>query len=141
MKREVTVKIKGIQKYPEGEKVETVTETTGEYFERNGSRYVKFEEQMEGFTETTNCLLKVREDYVEITKKGLVNSQMIFEENKLNRTQYKTPFGVIMMGTKAGHIQMLKEENTLAIQIAYALFAEEEHMADCNIRIMIKSMG
>lgn len=141
MKKEVTIKIKGVQKYPEGEKVESVTETFGEYYERNGSRYIKYEEQMEDFPESNKCLLKVRKDAVEITKKGLVNSQMIFEENKLNNTLYRTPFGEILMGTKAEHIQILEEENTLAIQIRYELFAEEEHLADCNIRIMIKSKG
>lgn len=139
MKKEVTIKIKGLQKYPEGERVETITETKGEYFFRNGSHFVKFEEEAEGFTEVSKCLLKVKSDYVELTKKGLVDSHMIFEKNKNHRTQYKTPFGVIMMGMHTRSIQMLEEENALAIQIEYELNAEEEHMADCNIRIMIKS--
>lgn len=133
------VKIKGIQKYPEGERVETVTEEAGEYYYRNGIQYVKFEEHTEGFTETSRCLLKIGEKSVEITKKGLVNSQMIFEKDQLHRTQYKTPFGIIMMGTKAKYIQMLEEENAIAIQIAYDLFAEDEYMAESNIRIMVKS--
>ena len=139
MKKEVTIKIKGLQKYPEGERVETVTEAAGEYFFRNGSHYVKFEEEVEGFTEVSKCLLKAKQGYVEMTKKGLVDSHMIFEKKKCHRTQYKTPFGMIMMGMQTSHIQMMEEENALAIQITYELIAEEEHMADCNIRIMIKS--
>lgn len=139
MNKDVTIKIKGMQKYPEGERVETVTETSGEYFFRNGSHFVKFEEEVEGFTEVSKCLLKVKEDYVEMTKKGLVDSHMIFEKDKCHRTQYKTPFGVIMMGMQTKHIHMMEEENALAIQIEYELNAEEEHMADCSIRIMVKS--
>lgn len=139
MNKDVTIKIKGMQKYPEGERVETVTETSGEYFFRNGSHFVKFEEEVEGFTEVSKCLLKVKEDYVEMTKKGLVDSHMIFEKDKCHRTQYKTHFGVIMMGMQTHHIHMMEEENALAIQIEYELNAEEEHMADCSIRIMVKS--
>lgn len=139
MKKEVSIKIKGLQKYPEGERVETVTETAGEYFFRNGSHFVKFEEEVEGFTEVSKCLLKVKEDYVEMTKKGLVDSHMIFEKDKCHRIRYKTPFGMIMMGMETHHIHMMEEENALAIQIEYELNAEEEHMADCNIRIMVKS--
>ena len=139
MKKEVVIRIKGLQKYPEGEQVETTTDAAGEYFFRNGSHYVKFEEAVEGFTEVSKCLLKVREGYVEMTKKGLVESHMIFEKGKCHRTQYKTPLGIIMMGMNTRHIHMMEEENALAIQIEYALEAEDEHLADCNIRIMVKS--
>lgn len=139
MKKDVTIKIKGVQKYSEGERVETVTETSAEYYFRNGGHFVKFEEEAEGFTETSKCLLKARDGIVEMTKKGLVDSHMIFEKDKLHTTSYKTPFGVIMMGVHTKHVHMFEEENALAIQIEYALEAQEEHMADCSIRIMIKS--
>ena len=64
---------------------------------------------------------------------------MIFEEGKLHTTNYKTPFGMIVMGVETKHIQIMEEENALAVRIEYALQAQEEHMADCSIRIMIKS--
>ena len=116
-----------------------LTEAAAEYYFRNGGHFVKFEEEAEGFTETSKCLLKVRDDLIEMTKKGLVDSHMIFEEGKLHTTNYKTPFGVIMMGVQTKHVHIFEEENALAIQIEYALEAQEEHMADCSIRIMIKS--
>ena len=139
MNKDVTIKIKGVQKYSEEERVETVTEAAAEYYFRNGGHFVKFEEEAEGFTETSKCLLKVRDDLIEMTKKGLVDSHMIFEEGKLHTTNYKTPFGVTMMGVQTKHVHIFEEENALAIQIEYALEAQEEHMADCSIRIMIKS--
>lgn len=139
MKKEVIIRIKGVQKYPEGERVETITETDGEYYFRNGNYYVKFEEEAEGFSEKTKCLLKMKENHVELTKKGLVDSCMVFEKGKSHVTRYKTPFGMILMGIRTGHLHMLEEENAMAIQIEYELEAEEQHMADCSIRIMVKS--
>lgn len=139
MKKEITIKIKGKQNYPEGEAVETVTETTGEYYLRNGAHYIMFEETEAGFTQSTKSMLKVRGGQVELTKKGLVQSNLFFEEGKLHNTEYRTPFGVVPMGVKTKQLALLEEENALVIRIAYELQANQELMADCDICIQINS--
>ncbi len=138
MTKDIIIKIKGKQTYPDGECVETVTEASGEYYLRNGSHYVMYEEQEAGFTQSSKCMLKIHEQGVELTKKGLVQSKMVFEEGKLHMTEYRTPFGVIMMGVQTRQVSMLEEENTLVARMEYALEANEEHMADCQITITIK---
>ena len=92
-----------------------------------------------GFTQSTRSMLKVREKQVELTKKGLIQSNMIFEEGKVYATEYRTPFGMVPMGVKTKHIRILEEENMLMVQISYELQANEELMADCDIRIQVKS--
>lgn len=139
MTKEVIIKIKGKQRYPEGEVAETVTEVNGEYFLRNGARYVIFEETEAGFTQSTKSMLKLRDKQVELTKKGLIQSNMIFEEGKQYATEYRTPFGMVPMELKTGHIRMLEEENTLVVQIGYELYANEALMAECEIQIEVKS--
>lgn len=139
MNRDVTIRIKGIQIYPNGEKVETITEEPAEYFERNLSRYVRFEEASEGFTETAKCLMKIREGYLEISKKGLIESFMTFEKGKIHQTEYRTPFGSVNLDIETNCIRMFEEENALSIQIEYLLKAQGEHMAQCEIGIFIKN--
>ncbi len=139
MTKEIMLKIKGMQKYPTGEKEENVTEVPAEYFLRNNSHYVQFEECMEGFTASSKCLLKLKGDCVELTKKGLVQSHMVFEEGKLHMTEYRTPFGLMMLGVKTKRVQILQEVDVLAITIEYSLEAAESHMADCKIQMMVKS--
>ena len=139
MTKEVTVKIKGKQCYPEGENLETVTEVDGEYYLRNGAHYVMFEETEAGFTQSTRSMLKVRDRQVELTKKGLIQSNMIFEEDKQYATEYRTPFGMVPMEVKTRNIRLLEEENTLLVQISYELHANEALMADCDIQIQVKS--
>ena len=139
MTKEVTIKIKGKQHYPEEETVETVTEVDGEYYLRNGAHYVMFEETEAGFTQSTRSMLKVRGSQVELTKKGLIQSNMIFEEGKQCATEYRTPFGMVPMEVKTNHIYLNEEENALTVQISYELHANEALMAECNIQIQVKS--
>lgn len=139
MTKEVTIKIKGKQHYPEGENLETVTESIGEYYLRNDSHYVMYEEKEAGFTESSKCMLKIRNNTVELTKKGLIQSRMVFEEGRLHMTEYRTPFGMVMLGVQTKHVRVLEEDNALAVQIEYGLEADEAHMADCNIQISIRS--
>ncbi len=139
MTKEVTIKIKGKQSYPQGENVETMTEVAGEYYLRNGVHYVMFEETEAGFTQSTRSMLKVRGKQVELMKKGLIQSNMLFEEGKLHTTEYRTPFGVVPMGVQTKHIRILEEKNALMVQIDYELHANESLMADCAIRIQVKS--
>ena len=139
MTKEVSVKIKGKQSYPEGETLETVTEAAGEYYLRNGAHYIMFEETEAGFTRSTRSMLKVRGGHVELTKKGLVQSNMVFEKGMLHTSEYRTPFGVVPMGVKTKQVFVLEEESTLTVQIAYELQTDGELMADCNIHIQINS--
>ena len=55
-----------------------------------------YEEVMEGQKESTRNMIKVRDNYMELTKKGAVNVHMIFEKNKKNITYYNTPYGSLL---------------------------------------------
>ncbi|MBQ7775140.1 MAG: DUF1934 domain-containing protein [Lachnospiraceae bacterium] len=137
MTKEVSIKIKGKQCYPQGECAETVTEVTGEYHLRNGSHYVMYEEREAGFAEGTKCMLKIRGDIIELTRKGLLQSRMVFEKDKLHMTDYSTPYGSMMLGVYTKNIQVAEAENEFFIQITYELTAQDSHMADSEIAIKI----
>lgn len=119
--------------------METMTHVEGEYYMRNGVHYIMFEETEAGFTQSTRSMLKVRGKQVELIKKGLVQSNMVFEEGRLHNTEYRTPFGMVPMGVQTEHIRILEEKNALMVQIDYELHANESLMADCDIRIQVKS--
>lgn len=138
MTKEVMLTIKGVQKYPGEEPLETVTQVPAEYFERGQSQYVMFEESQEGFTENVKSMLKIKNNCVELTKKGLIQSHMTFEPGSLYISEYKTPFGGMQMGVRTKDLRILKVEDRIQIYIKYLLEAEEQVMADCSIQITIK---
>ena len=90
MTKEVMVSIKGLQfdQSADSEEIETIQ--WGQYYKKNGTHYVIYDELMEGCEEPTKNIIKFRERELNLTKRGLVNVYMVFEENKKN-AQQSTP--------------------------------------------------
>ena len=82
-----------------GQPVEIVT--PGEYYYKNGQHYLIFEETTEGFREVTHNLYKFTEDRLMVHKKGLIDTEMIFEKGKKTISAYHTPFGRMDMNIAA----------------------------------------
>lgn len=139
MTKEVIIKIKGLQFAGETDDEEMEVITAGIYYEKDGRSYVKYDEVMEGFTGKISNLLKFNDKSLEVTKKGITNVHMVFEEDKKNMTYYDTPFGNLLLGIAATNIAVKREEETIDLNVDYALEINYEHMADCRISIAIHS--
>ena len=140
MDKDVIVKIKGLQFHDlEDDEMEVIDPAT--YFERNGRHYIKYDEVMEGFDGTTQNLLKLTGSSLEVTKKGLTNVHMVFEENKKNMTYYQTPFGNLLVGIAATKVQTKVEQEKIGVEVDYALEVNYEHLADCKITMNIQPQG
>lgn len=137
MTKEVLLSIKGIQFDTSKEEGNVETITSAQYYERNGSHYLIYDEIVEGFREPTKNMIKFKENQLELTKKGLINVHMIFEEKKKNMSDYRTPYGNIMIGMDTQKVILKEEENHISIQVEYALEMNYEFLADCKIFINI----
>lgn len=142
MDKKVLVALKGLQ-FTIGDIEEQRLETIvpAQYYKKNDSHYLIYDEVMEGFDDTTRNMIKFRDSLVEVTKKGLINVHMVFEENKMNITNYATPFGDIMIGIDTSEIQVQEQEDKISINVSYSLEANYEHMADCRFEIKITDRG
>lgn len=142
MTKDVLLSLRGLQfdaVSTDGDKIETIT--PAEYYKRNDSHYVIYDEVMEGFTESTKNIIKFREHMLDLTRKGLVNVHMIFEENKKNMTNYSTLYGDILIGIDARSVTMKEEEERIVVDVDYALEINYEHLADCKIKVDIRSQN
>lgn len=139
MTKEVLVSISGLQYAEEmdNEPVEVIT--SGDYYRKNGKHYVIFEEVMEGFEETTKNIVKIGDEFLDITKRGTANVHMMFEKNKKNVTYYYTPYGSLLIGIEATKIDVKETEQDIHVTVDYALEVNYEHMADCTIKMNVKS--
>ena len=137
MNKNVVIRIEAIQRYPGQKPEKTVTEADAEYFLRGGSTYVIFEECQEGFTEKTKSMLKIKNNSVELTKKGLIHSHMFFEKGVTFASEYKTPFGGFMLDMHTEKLVVKETQDEIVIEIEYSLETQEQAVADCNIRIKI----
>jgi len=141
MTKEVLITIRGLQNGPEtdGEPIEMTT--AGEYFYKNNKHYILYEEVMEGETKTTKNRIKAASGMMELTKSGVVNVHMLFEENKKHITHYYTPYGGLNMGIDTKQVQIEEEEDSMQISVFYGLEMNQEFVADCDIQITVKSKG
>lgn len=139
MTKRVLLTISGLQMM-DGEHSEPVeVVTAGDYYYRNGKHYVLYDEVIEGCEGHIQNTVKIGQASLEVMKRGLSNVHMVFEKNKKNLACYDTPFGSMMVGIQTSAVDVRETEENIDIQVKYALDINEEYLADCHIRVNIKS--
>jgi uncharacterized beta-barrel protein YwiB (DUF1934 family) len=141
MKKEVLLSITGLQMSPDSDSDTTELFAPGEYYYRNDKHYLLYDEVAEGYENPTRNVIKVAPDYMELTKKGVLNVHMVFEKNKKNVTYYYTPYGSLLIGIDARRVEVKEQENHIQVEVEYGLEINYEHLADCHIRIEVQPQG
>lgn len=119
---------------PEGdEPIEIVV--PGEYYFRNGSHYLRYEEMLEDHGDPTVNYIKISPKGMEVRKKGQVNTHMVFEQGKRNMAFYTTSFGTLEMGISATNLELKESDSRLDMKVNYSLDLNKEHVADCCLDI------
>lgn len=139
MTKDVLVSIQGLQFEAGSDDNGLETITAAQYYKKNDHHYVIYEEAMEGFSDTTKNILKWDDNSLDLTKRGLVNVHMVFEKNKKNMTDYKTPFGNILIGIDTRQVQVEESEGKIVLRVNYALEINYEYLADCKITMDVRS--
>lgn len=139
MTKDVIIKVSGLQIGPENGTVEVIA--PGSYYFKNGKHYFLYEEVMEGCSETTKNIVKVAENYMELTKRGVVNAHMLFEKNKQNFTYYYTPFGSLQIGIDAVSVEVAEGADEIGVKAVYSLDINNQHIANCRILLSATPRG
>ena len=101
MKKDVTLAIRGSQRYQdqEPEVIELMTDGTMEF--RSGGWDISYEEtELTGMAGVTTTF-RVEPGKVTLDRKGALKSQMVFQENVVHESLYQMPFGALMLSVKA----------------------------------------
>ncbi|MDD2958774.1 MAG: DUF1934 domain-containing protein [Lachnospiraceae bacterium] len=138
MTDEILVSVKGFQNMGEEQENEVEVIIPGSYCKRGDMHYIKYDEVVEGMEGSIRNLIKVQKDSMEVTKKGLTNAHMVFEEQKKNITYYDTPFGNLLVGIAATDIDLRETEEQIDVTVKYALEVNYEHLADCTIDLKVR---
>ena len=140
MTKDVLIAIKGLQfeETEDAEEIEVIQR--GQYYQRNGSHYLMYEEPVEGTNDTILNRIKFTDNEVQVTKKGAVNTTLSFRENEKNMTNYATPFGNLVMGIHTHQIDLNIQEEKIMVHVDYALDVNYEFLADCRITIAVTAL-
>lgn len=138
MKKDVLISVKGLQFGNDVDEDMVEIITSGSYYKKNNKHYLMYDEVTEGFDGATKNLVKFDDTTLDLTKSGVTNVHMVFEEKKKNITNYITPYGNILIGIDAQKVDVAESEENIQIQIDYALEVNYEFLADCKIMMDIK---
>lgn len=140
MKKDVLVIVTGMQismDNPDGEEIEIIT--PGQYFEKNGKKYITYKETEISGSEGTTDTIKIEDNKVTVMRHGTNSSHMIFQLGKKHMTHYNTPFGTLLLGmtTTSIHINMKEERGD--IEVKYNLEVNHVLMGSNTLYIKIAS--
>lgn len=144
MTEDILISVKGFHTLEDSEEDQEVEVfSAGKYYFKNGKHYILYEEQIENSSEVIKNRITLRDGRMEVQKKGAVNSQMVFEQDRKNMSWYSTPFGNLMAGIRVLDMDVSEDENLLDIQVNYQLEVNYERIADSRIeiRVMAKDSG
>lgn len=136
MTGKVRLSIKGLHAGEESVNMETAADA--EYFLRNGSHYILYEEEMEGFEKTSKNRIKLQKGRMELTRQGILGTHMVFEENSTHMTDYVTPYGKMLLGIHTKRLRTEEHEDFIHVIVEYVLEADKEPLSECKIELEIR---
>lgn len=140
MTKDVLISVRGTQLM--GEEDDTIEIiTSGTWYEKNGKQYLLYDEAIGDGGELTHNTVKIWQDKVEVKKRGLVESHMIFECGKKNMANYVTPMGLIVLGLTTSSMEINEDEHALRIAITYSLEMNGEYVSGCRLELSARARG
>ena len=85
--------------------------------------------------------MKIAKDKIEVIKKGLVDSRMVYEYGKKHNCNYVTPMGLIILGITTTALTVTEQEDRLEVLIEYSLEMNGEYVAGCRLELHAASAG
>lgn len=139
MTRTVYITITGVQCDETGEEIITELSATGEYFEKNGSLYLLYEEADPESGTVTKNTLKARGQNITLTKRGCVQSQMQFAPEEIHPAEYITPYGILHIQIYTEDVKILFGDIRGEIRLRYALYSDGELLSRCRLTVICRA--
>ena len=143
MTKDVLITVTGQQDYDKApEEIQEIQVITrGNYYYKNNKHYILYEEVIPEESKTIRNVVKIAEDYVEITKKGAINTQMMFTLGQQNMSPYITEVGMIEIGVLARKIELLEMEGEMILERLYSLEMNHDYVSDSRIVVKLEQVN
>lgn len=135
MTRDIFITITGRQLGIEEEPV--IMTADGAYRLANGKHYIQYDEKFENSEAVQKNIIKISSSEIVLTKKGVQNSQMVFNLNETTQTVYQTPYGNITLEVITKAIELIEISYKINVKLIYSLFTEGALLSDNELAISI----
>lgn len=140
---ECNVKIINLQQSSSNDEEREKTEliTTADFKYENSRFYLTYDESiLSECDETVETTLEIGADYIILTRKGIVTSEMIFIKDRHTLTQYNTPYGEIHINIFTSQLDVDIDENGGSISIDYVIDYENKCIIKNELKIHISEV-
>ncbi|MBO4338201.1 MAG: DUF1934 domain-containing protein [Lachnospiraceae bacterium] len=141
MTKDVLISVEGLHFNGDEDPAKVEIINAGSYYKKNDYHYVLYDEAVEGSSQITKNMIKFRSGEALMHKKGFINADMLFEENKRNTSCYVTPFGDIMLDINTNAVDICEEDDSIRLSVDYDLQANYEQLANCRISVLIRPIA
>ena len=136
----VLVKVKGVQKSPEGEENTILTEAEGRYCFRGGRHYVLYEETGLSEAGKVTATLKFDESKLTLLRHGAVEQTMEFQPRAESRSLYRTPIGNLSLAVRTEFLGMDFSSAVKKLRVEYSLAVEGVHQSSNSLFIEVSPL-
>lgn len=140
MNENVIIKIHSTQ-YADGEKSTIESTAVGKYHAFPNMHSILYEEKAPDKdnenTVLSKNIMKIQKDKLTLIKKGLIKTEMTFQNGNTHRGLYQTPYGTFDMTIHTKDLHILSTTEQINISIRYALELNGQHTSDCHMSIHI----
>ena len=106
--------------------------------EKNGVHYLFFDELLEGHKTPIRNMLKLRNEKLEVRKRGPVSAELVFEEGEVTESAYNIPYGSFLVGVHTKGVCLGVEEEKIEMTASYELMVNGAHCSDCDIKVTVE---
>ena len=128
MKQQVKIRVYGEQVI-EGEKDSQAIETMGEYYVKDGRRYVLYREIMEDGGKVSPIVKETKEG-INVVKNGYISVKMCFAEGLNNNCMYETPLGNVKLRTLTNYIKKQDREDGFLWELGYSIYMDDQYVGE-----------
>ncbi len=140
MTKDILLTLSGIHRDPKqsgGEEAEPVTlRTDAKYYYKNNRHYILYDEEQEDKSISHNTLV-FKEDYMSLVKRGDINARILLEPGKCNSNSYATGAGILQISMEGEKVLVEEEEDQIKAFASYKMRMNDEHVADCELHILL----
>ena len=137
MEKEVLITINGTHTDSDNITDTVSLEVEGQYVVRVEFTYIIYEERVEGSDEIIKSMIKLHDDCVVVTKRGAVDSSMVYKLGEDTFNHYATPFGVLKMDIHTDEIMIIESGDRIDITIEYYMATKGSRITTCSMEIVV----
>lgn len=142
MIQEVKLRVRGVQIQDEETEDNVEVVSVGQMCERDGFVCLTYEEVVaedeNNNVQVAKNLIKIREDQVEVIKKGPTESHMVFVPQQTTYTYYSTPLGELEVSIFTKQIKRVEKSTGFRLMMQYDLEMNHTFISQCSVDIEVE---